>query len=159
MIIVLNDAFYTHYYYYYVYYRGPLFVCLSLSVLLSLKAPTNQASLVFAAVFVGVWFGSSVVTINAQLLGATISFFQTVCVLGYCVFPLTLSALVIGVLKLTWMKRWTWLDLILVIVGFLWATRASSVFIGQYIAREKRFLAVFPVFFFYTFLSWLILLF
>jgi hypothetical protein len=138
---------------------GPLFVCLSLSVLLSLKAPTNQASLVFAAVFCGVWFGSAIVTLNAQLLGANMSFFQTVCVLGYCVFPLTLSALVIGLLKLTWLKRWTWLDFILIIVGFLWATRASSVFIGQYIVREKRFLAVFPVFFFYTFLGWLILLF
>ena len=61
--------------------------------LLSFKAPTNQASLVFAAVFCGVWFGSAIVTLNAQLLGATMSFFQTVCVLGYCVFPLTISAL------------------------------------------------------------------
>ena len=134
-------------------------MCLSLSVLLSLKAPTNQASLVFAAVFCGVWFGSAVVTLNATLLGATMSFFQTVCVLGYCVFPLTLSALVIGLLKLTWFKRWIWLDLILVGVAFLWATRASTIFIGQYIARERRFLAVFPVFFFYTFLGWLIVLF
>jgi hypothetical protein len=155
-----KNVYYIIFIYSLIYYcRGPLFVCLSLSVLLSLKAPTNQASLVFAAVFCGVWFGSAIVTLNAQLLGANISFFQTVCVLGYCVFPLTLSALVIGLLKLTWLKRWTWLDFILIIVGFLWATRASSVFIGQYIVREKRFLAVFPVFFFYTFLGWLILLF
>lgn len=129
-----------------------------LSVLLSLKAPTNQAALVFAAVFTGIWIGSSVVTLNAQLLGSTISFFQSLCVLGYCVFPLSISALVVCTLKLTWFSYW-WLDLLVIAVGFLWATRASSVFIGQYIQRERRFLAVFPVFFFYTFLGWLILLF
>jgi hypothetical protein len=126
--------------------------------LLSLKAPTNQAALVFAAVFTGIWIGSSVVTLNAQLLGSTISFFQSLCVLGYCVFPLSISAMIVCLLKLTWFSYW-WLDFIIIGVGFLWATRASSVFIGQYIQRERRFLAVFPVFFFYTFLGWLILLF
>jgi len=137
---------------------GPLIVCLILSVLLSLKAPTNQASLVFAAVFVSVWIGSTIVTINAQLLGGTISFFQSVCVMGYCVFPMTVSAFIIGLLRLTPLS-WLWLDLIWLFLGFLWATRASTVFIGMYIKRERRFLAVFPVFFFYTFLGWMILLF
>jgi len=135
---------------------GPLIVCLTLSVILSFKAPPAQSSTVFATVFVSVWVGAAIVTINAQLLGGTISFFQSVCVLGYCVFPLTIAALVVGVLRLTWFGV-VWLDLIWVIVGFIWATRASTVFIGQYIAAEKRALAVFPVFFFYTFLVWMIL--
>lgn len=72
---------------------GPLLVCLLLSIILSLTAPGDSASLVFAAVFVIVWCGAAAVTVNAQLLGGTISFFQSVCILGYCVFPLTLSAL------------------------------------------------------------------
>lgn len=72
---------------------GPLLVCLLLSTLLSVTAPGDSASMVFAAVFVIVWFGAAAVTLNAQLLGGTISFFQSVCILGYCVFPLTLSAL------------------------------------------------------------------
>ncbi len=71
---------------------GPLLVCLLLSTILSITAPGDTASLVFAAVFVIVWFGAVAVTVNAQLLGGTISFFQSVCILGYCVFPLTLSA-------------------------------------------------------------------
>ena len=138
--------------------RGPLLVCLALAVLLSLKAPTNQASLVFAAVFITVCGGSAIVTMNAQLLGANISFFQSVCVLGYCIFPMTVSALVIDCLKLTWF-HWAWLDMIWIAAGFLWATRASSVFIGLYVQKERRFLAVFPVLFFYTFVGWMILLF
>jgi protein YIPF6 len=133
-------------------------VCLGLAVLLSFKAPTNQASLVFASVFITVWFGSAVVTVNAQLLGGNISFFQSVCVLGYCIFPMTVAALVIDILKLTWFS-WAWLDLVWIAAAFLWATRASSVFIGLYVKRERRFLAVFPVLFFYTFVGWMILLF
>lgn len=72
---------------------GPLLVCLLLSIVLSITAPGNTASLVFAAVFVIVWVGAAAVTLNAQLLGGTISFFQSVSILGYCVFPLTLSAI------------------------------------------------------------------
>lgn len=137
---------------------GPLIVCLALSVILSLRAPTNEASAVFAAVFVAVWVGSAVVTCNGQMLGGTISFFQSVCVLGYCVFPMMLSALLILLLEKTWFGV-VWVDLVWVALGFVWATRASTVFIGQYIRRERRSLAVYPVFFFYTFLGWLILLF
>ncbi|CAJ1932002.1 unnamed protein product [Cylindrotheca closterium] len=139
---------------------GPLVVCLGLAVLLSFKAPAGQASLVFAAVFCAVWIGSAVVTVNAQLLGGTISFFQSVCVLGYCVFPMTLAAVVVDLFKMIPLGAFsTLVELAVLVVAFLWSTRASSVFIGQYIAAPRRVLAVFPVLFFYTFLAWMILLF
>lgn len=139
---------------------GPLIVCLGLAVLLSFKAPVGQASLVFAAVFTAVWFGATVVTINAQLLGGTISFFQSVCVLGYCVFPMMVAAALVDVLHIAPLGFIsTILELVVLCVAFLWSTRASSVFIGQYITPSRRVLAVFPVLFFYTFLAWMILLF
>lgn len=50
------------------------------------------------------------------------------------------------------------LDLIVVAVAFVWSTRASVVFIGQFISEERKTLAVYPVFFFYVFLSWMILI-
>jgi protein YIPF6 len=137
---------------------GPLVVCLGLAVVLSFKAPTNQARLTFAAVFCAFWVGGSVVTINAQLLGGTISFFQSLCVLGYSVFPLLLSATVIGTLKIVF-NTWLWLDMVITAAGCLWAMRISSVFVSLYIKPERRALALYPVVFFYTFLAWLILLF
>lgn len=137
---------------------GPLIVCLLLSILLSLRAPGQQASGVFAAVFCSMWMGSAVVTVNAKLLGGTISFFQSVCVLGYCVFPFCLSALVILLLSKTFLAH-VWINIIWVMIGFVWSTRASAVFIGQFIQKERRLLAVFPVFFYYTLLGWLVLLF
>lgn len=48
---------------------GPLLLCLVLSIILSINAPSGQASLVFASVFVTVWAGAAVVTVNAKLLG------------------------------------------------------------------------------------------
>jgi hypothetical protein len=139
---------------------GPLVVCLGLAVLLSLKAPVGQASLVFAAVFCAVWLGSAVVTVNAQLLGGTISFFQSVCVLGYCVFPMTLAAVVVDLSQMLPLGAFsTLVELAVLFVAFLWATRASAIFIGQYIVPSRRILAVFPVLFFYTFLAWMIFLF
>lgn len=135
---------------------GPLLICLLLSCILSLTAPGDSASLVFAAVFVIVWFGAALVTLNAQLLGGTISFFQSICILGYCVFPLTLSAFACMIIGLLYKQ--ILLKLIIVGVGFVWSTRASVVFMVQVIKEERRALAVFPVFFFYTFIGWLILL-
>lgn len=136
---------------------GPLLLCLTLAVLLSMRSTKDQASLVFASVFCAVWVGGTVVTLNAQLLGGTISFFQCLCVLGYSIFPLVLAAACIAVLSIA--ISWKWLHLIFVAVGFVWSIRTSFVFIGIYIKPERRFLALYPVLFFYTFLGWLILLF
>lgn len=138
--------------------RGPLFICLSLALILSTKAPAQQTSHVFTTVFIVMWIGSLVVTVNAQLLGATISIFQSLCVLGYCAFPLTVSALIIAILRYTWLGT-VYLDLIWLALGLLWGTRVSSIFIGQFVPRKRRMLALYPVFFFYLMLGWLILLF
>jgi hypothetical protein len=137
---------------------GPLLICLALSILLSLKAPNpKEASAVFAAVFVAVWVGSAIVTINAKLLGGTISFFQSVCVLGYCIFPMFMAALLILLLRHTPLGIGP-VNFLWVVIAFLWCTRASTIFIGGFIAKQRRTLAVYPVFFFYTFLGWMVLL-
>lgn len=71
---------------------GPFFLCMSLAVTLSLTAH-DEASVVFSVIFVIVWIGAAVITLNGQLLGGKLSFFQSVCLLGYCIFPILLSAL------------------------------------------------------------------
>jgi hypothetical protein len=98
---------------------GPLFLCLLLAALLSWFAPAEQASLVFASVFVIIWCGAAVVTVNALLLGGNISFFQSVCVLGYCIFPLNIASLIclLGG-NIVW-------RVIVVAVCFFWSTGAS----------------------------------
>ena len=98
---------------------GPLVFCLVLSLLMSFAATEGQSQVVFTGIFTMVWLGEAVCTLNLKLLGGTVyysapsspptllsvfsfgvlelivrSFFQSVCVLGYCLFPLTISALI-----------------------------------------------------------------
>ncbi len=72
---------------------GPLLLSFILASVLTLAAG-KQSTLIFTTVFVIVWLGSCVITINAILLGGKISFFQTVCALGYSLGPLDIAALI-----------------------------------------------------------------
>ncbi|RDL33620.1 Protein YIP [Venustampulla echinocandica] len=72
---------------------GPLVFCLLLSLLLSFNAAPDQKSLVFSGVFAMVWIGEAVVTMQIKLLGGNISFAQSVCIIGYTLFPLVIAAL------------------------------------------------------------------
>eukprot|EP01138_Halocafeteria_seosinensis_P007726 gb/GECG01007894.1/.p1 GENE.gb/GECG01007894.1/~~gb/GECG01007894.1/.p1 ORF type:complete len:217 (+),score=19.92 gb/GECG01007894.1/:1-651(+) len=129
---------------------GPLLLCLTLSIVMSIHAAEGQTSLVFAAVFVIVWVGAGVVTLNAQLLGGRISFFQSVCVLGYCIFPLVLASLVTPFIPIIFLK------MLIVLGTYLWCTRASVVFMASMVQESRRFLAIYPVCLFYLIISWMI---
>jgi len=130
---------------------GPLLLCLLLASTLSVGAQSDQTALVFASVFVIVWAGAAVVTINAALLGGTISFLQSVCVLGYCLFPLNIASIICH----TWSSKI--FHMIVVGICFAWSTRASVGFMAQLVGDERRALAVYPVFLFYVAIAWLIL--
>lgn len=130
---------------------GPLILCMTLSIILSFSAEKEQASFVFAAVFVVIWCGSAVVTLNSQLLGGKVSFFQSTCVLGYCVFPLVVSALLCRILP----KYVVW-KTIVIGLGFAWSTKASVVFMSQLVNDDRKVLASYPVFLFYIVISWMI---
>jgi len=131
---------------------GPLILCLMLATLLSWFAPYEQKSLVFASVFVIIWCGAAVVTVNALLLGGNISFFQSVCVLGYCIFPLNIASVICLVGgHIAWRS-------IVVAICFFWSTGASLGFMGELVPPNRKALAVYPLFLFYTSIGWLILI-
>lgn len=132
---------------------GPLFLCLALGIMLSLQAESsNQAGMAFALVFIIVWVGSAVVTLNAVLLRGKISFFQSVCVLGYCICPLVLAAF------LSMMMPVMGLKVIFVCVGFTWATGASVGFMAELVPEDRKALGVYPVWLFYVAIAWMILI-
>lgn len=130
---------------------GPLFLCLLLASTLSWDVKEDQAALVFAAVFVIVWCGAGIVTVNAALLGGKISFLQSVCVLGYCIAPLNIAS----VLCHLWSNKIY--QFLLVATSFSWATRASVGFMAQLVPDDRKALGVFPVLLFYLTVSWMIL--
>ncbi|CDH57889.1 yip1-domain-containing protein [Lichtheimia corymbifera JMRC:FSU:9682] len=133
---------------------GPLVLCLALAITLSGSAPGDQAVSIFTGVFVIVWIGAAVVTLNAKLLGGAVSFFQSVCVIGYCLFPLVAAAVVAIFVDLIWVR------LPISIVSFLWSTYASVGFLSESEVhlRNRRALAVYPLCLFYFIIAWLVLI-
>jgi hypothetical protein len=118
---------------------------------LSLSASGPQAALIFAAVFVLVWAGAGVITLNAALLGGNVSTLQSVCVLGYCLAPLNVAS----ILCHAWGNPVY--HLLLVALAFVWSTRASVGFMAQLLQESRRALGVYPVLLFYAAISWMIL--
>jgi len=130
---------------------GPLLMCITLATVQSASAPTHQASLVFASIFFLVWVGGASVTLNAQLLKTELSFFQSICLLGYCVFPLTFAALIVSFIGIFAVRA------AVLCLALTWATRASSVFLASLTRPERQGLVLYPLFLFYLVLSLMIL--
>uniref|UniRef100_A0A158Q7Q7 Protein YIPF n=1 Tax=Elaeophora elaphi TaxID=1147741 RepID=A0A158Q7Q7_9BILA len=124
---------------------GPLFICVFISLMLqggrSGKGPH------FTELFTLTFFGSCVVTLNTKLLGGNISFFQSLCVLGYCLLPPGLAATPFLFA----------LRLLVTTVGFSWAIYASMVFISSSQPPRRKMLALYPIFLFYFVVSWMII--
>ena len=117
----------------------------------------KDKEVVFGVIFFIIWIGGVVVTLNAKFLGGEVSLFQSVCVLGYCVFPILVVALVIMILKSYLTGGMFLIRALLVAGGFLWSTFSSIGFMGALVEPNKKMLAVYPVFLFYLFLSWFVL--
>lgn len=130
---------------------GPLLLCLVLAIVLSTATGNSQGSLVFSAVFVLVWLGAAVVTLNAKLLGSSVAFFQTVCVMGYCLAPLCLGAV------WCWVSPLFWLNFPVAVGMWAWACWAVVRFYRGTVGEEKEILVLYPVALFYALLSWIVL--
>ncbi|KAI8334374.1 Yip1 domain-containing protein [Chlamydoabsidia padenii] len=133
---------------------GPLLLCLTLAMTLSVMGPEDQSVSIFTGVFTLVWLGAAIVTVNAKLLGGTVSFFQTVCVIGYCLFPLVITSVLALFVPKTFVRP------PLTLVSFLWSVYASiGFFSDDYIKLGKRrALALYPLCLFYIVIAWLVLI-
>ncbi|XP_026165831.1 protein YIPF6 [Mastacembelus armatus] len=141
---------------------GPLLLCVTLALLLQGGAADSddQGGPQFAEVFVIVWFGSIIITLNSKLLGGTISFFQSLCVLGYCIMPLTAAMVVCRIILLGGSGTVSFVvRLVVVTMCFGWSTFASTAFLADSQPPNRKALVVYPVFLFYFVIAWMILTF
>ncbi|KAM9355800.1 protein YIPF6 [Pholidichthys leucotaenia] len=143
---------------------GPLLLCVTLALLLQGGAADSddQGGPQFAEVFVIVWFGSIVITLNSKLLGGTISFFQSLCVLGYCIMPLTVAMVICRIVLLSSSSKGAisfGIRLAVVTASFGWSTFASTAFLADSQPPNRKALVVYPVFLFYFVIGWIILTF
>lgn len=140
---------------------GPLLLCTLMATILQGSASradnSNDGGPEFAEMFVLVWIGAGVVTANSKLLGGNISFFQSVCVIGYCLLPVALSLVICRIILFSTQTTFLFfLRLVISLAGFLWATYASTKFLGDSQPQGKKALAVYPICLFYFIMSWLV---
>ncbi|XP_015921126.1 protein YIPF6 [Parasteatoda tepidariorum] len=140
---------------------GPLILCMLLASLLSTENADDMDDngLQFAQIFFIVWFGAIVVTVNSKLLGGNISFFQSVCVLGYCLLAPSIALIMCKIMGLIFnYSLFLFISkLLLVTCGFSWAIVGVTVFLGDTQLPKRKALAVYPIFLFYFVVSWMIL--
>ncbi|EMF10668.1 Yip1 domain protein [Sphaerulina musiva SO2202] len=123
---------------------GPLLFCLLLSFFLSLNAREDQRSEVFSGVFALIWIGEAVVTLQIKLLGGTISFFQSVCIIGYTLFPMVIAS-ILSAFHVPMVVRIP----VYSVLG-LWSLAAGvSILGGSGVVKNRVSLAVYPLFVFY----------
>ena len=138
---------------------GPLILCTFMAFMLE-NSSVEDGGPAFAEFFALIWIGSIVVTMNIKLLGGHISFFQSACVIGYCLFPLA-SSLAISKLILMMADSQNMVVFITrtiaVLLSFLWASYAAMQFLGDCQPAKRKALAAYPLFLFYFVIAWMIL--
>ncbi|ODQ65596.1 Yip1-domain-containing protein, partial [Nadsonia fulvescens var. elongata DSM 6958] len=140
---------------------GPLVFCLAISLLLSWSAPqakdknsqtSNSKNVMFSGVFVLIWLGLMVLTVNIKLLGGSISFFRALCVIGYGLFPLVISALLSLVLR----HKLLVVKIVVNAIVVSWSVFAvRNALLHSGVWGSRSFLALFPVGLFFITLGWL----
>ena len=128
---------------------GPLLLIIFLAC--SLAINSTDKSQTFVLVFLIFWIGSFLVFGNAYLLGVKTSIFQIFCLLGYCLFPLDVSAFILSFSS--------FLDLIrFIIIGLscFWSLYSISSFLKSLSTPEKRYLVLYPSILLYIYISWFI---
>jgi protein YIPF6 len=126
---------------------GPLIFSLVLAMLISIGS--ERPSKVFSIVYGILLFGGAITTANVNLLGGKIAFFQSMCLLGYCLFPLVIGTFICNFIGLMFVR--------LIILGIMlaWSSWASIPFVGGSVSHDRRALAVYPLGLMYCSLCWL----
>ena len=130
---------------------GPLiFTCL-LSMTLAIRASEKGST--FTLIFIIFWIGSILVYLNANLLGVKVSIFQIICLLGYCLFPLNIAAIILSLGKF-----FEFLRLIILIACCTWSSYSIRGFLLNLASKDQSLLVIYPAILVYLFISGVILM-
>ena len=145
---------------------GPFVICLLLGMILSFTTKKNSG-LIFSIIFIIMWVGAMIITMNSSLLGGKLTLMQCICLLGYCSFPSVVASLFNRVI-LKFLPSIG--KIIIVFISFVWSTKgkkyifflyfffiASVPFIAENISDKKKMLAVYPVMLYFLYLNYFIL--
>ena len=129
---------------------GPLILDLVLACTLALNS--KEKSQMIILVFSIFWLGGVILYLNANFLGVKASIFQIFCLLGYCLFPLDVSAIFVTLFNANVVIRF-------ILVGIMcgWSIYSSSDYLKNLTKPEQRYLVLYPCILFYLYISWFII--
>ncbi|CAM8891785.1 unnamed protein product [Rhodiola kirilowii] len=129
---------------------GPFFFIVFLGLTLSWSASVKKSE-VFAVAFALLAAGAVILTLNVLLLGGHIIFFQSLSLLGYCLFPLTVGALI------CLLKDYVILKIVVVSITLAWSSWAAYPFMSAAVNPRRKALALYPVLLMYVSVGFLII--
>ncbi|XP_043711039.1 protein YIP4b-like [Telopea speciosissima] len=129
---------------------GPFFFIVFLGLILSWSASVKKSE-VFAVAFALLAAGAIILTLNVLLLGGHIIFFQSLSLLGYCLFPLDVGALI------CMLKDNVIIKVVVVCVTLAWSSWAAYPFMSSAVNPRRKALALYPVFLMYISVGFLII--
>ncbi|KAI3782206.1 hypothetical protein L2E82_12242 [Cichorium intybus] len=129
---------------------GPFFFIVFLGLTLSWSASVKKSE-VFAVAFALLATGAIILTLNVLLLGGHIIFFQSLSLLGYCLFPLDIGALI------CMMKDDVMMKIVVVCVTMAWSSWAAYPFMSTAVNPRRKALALYPVLLMYVSVGFLII--
>ncbi|KAK1399825.1 hypothetical protein POM88_009688 [Heracleum sosnowskyi] len=129
---------------------GPFFFIVFLGLTLSWSASVKKSE-VFAVAFALLAAGAVILTLNVLLLGGHIIFFQSLSLLGYCLFPLDVGALI------CMLKNNAVMKLVVVGITLAWSSWAAYPFMSTAVNPRRKALALYPVLLMYVSVGFLII--
>ncbi|KAJ8562470.1 hypothetical protein K7X08_011761 [Anisodus acutangulus] len=129
---------------------GPFFFIVFLGLTLSWSASVKKSE-VFAVAFALLAAGAVILTLNVLLLGGHIIFFQSLSLLGYCLFPLDVGAFI------CMLKDNVILKVVVVCVALAWSSWAAYPFMSTAVNPRRKALALYPVVLMYVSVGFLII--
>ena len=128
---------------------GPLL--LNIILTLTLTFNTKEKGQITSLIFIIFWLGGSIIYLNNYFLEVKTSIFQIYCLLGYCLFPLNISAIIVTIIN-----SYDFFRLIVVGISCFLSIKASSDYLKVITNNEQRYLVLYPCILLYLYISWFI---
>ena len=83
----------------------------------------KNSGLIFSIIFIIMWVGAMIITMNSSLLGGKLTLMQCICLLGYCSFPSVVASLFNRII-LKFLPSIG--KIIIVFISFVWSTKGKK---------------------------------
>ena len=134
---------------------GPLCFCLLLTALIAFGNTQSDTSVIFGSVYSVIFGGAMIIGLNSSLCGCPGSIFLTASMLGYCLAPFLIAALINLLLRSVIM----FIGVVLVTaVCYLWALKSSSMFATANCKPKRKWMVLYPIMLYYLFFAFFIAL-